>query len=93
MDVINDSLSQTFIQTSSKHYFVFKLIFGFKNLNNVRTDERTNEKCENNDHYWPWLWVYQVDWIKNNNVTFWPFTELSDIEKTGLNWIIDDGVE
>ena len=27
----------------------------------VRTDGRTDNMCENNDHYWPWLWAGQVD--------------------------------
>ena len=26
-----------------------------------KVDGRTDNTCENNDHYWPWLWVGRVD--------------------------------
>ena len=32
-----------------------------------RTDGRTDNMCENNDPYWPWLWVDRVD----QNITLW----------------------
>ena len=35
-----------------------------------RTDGRTEDMCENNDPYQPWLWVGRVDQMKNAKRSF-----------------------
>ena len=53
--VINDPLGQTHSLASSEHCF---LLFCF-----ARSEKRgwTDNMCENNDPYRPWLWVGRVD--------------------------------
>ena len=36
-------------------------LFCFARFRKGATDGRTDNPCENSDHYWPWLWVGLVD--------------------------------
>ena len=60
--VINDPLGQTHSLASSENCF---LLFCF-----VRCEKwgRTDNMCENNDPYRPWLWIGRVDQYHNK---FW----------------------
>ena len=59
---INDPLGQIHnpADASSDHYSRLKVVLFCKILK-VETDVRTDNKCENSDHYRPWLWVGLVD--------------------------------
>ena len=59
--VIIDPIGQTHSHASSEHCF---LLFCFSRFEKLyfprRTDVRTDDICENNDPYRPWLWVGRV---------------------------------
>ena len=57
--VINDPLGQTHNLAST--LFSLEICFCFAIFWKVGTDGRTDNMCEYNDHYWPWLWVGRVD--------------------------------
>ena len=59
--VINDPLCQTHSLASSEHCFCLKFVLFWKVGTGVQTYGRTNNMCENNDPYRPWLWVGRVD--------------------------------
>ena len=52
-DVINDSLSETHSPAISNQYFHLKVVLFCKILKSgdEQTDRRTDEMCENSDHY------------------------------------------
>ena len=54
--VINDPLGQVHCPASSDHYFHVKFVLFYEILN-----LRTDNTCENSDHYRPWLWVGRMD--------------------------------
>ena len=56
--VINDPLGQNHCLASSEHYFLLNLEF------EKCTDGRTDNTCENNDHYRSWLWVGSVEQLR-----------------------------
>ena len=58
--VINDPLGQTHSHASSEHCFLFSVFVDLKS-GDVRTYGRTDNMCENNYPYRPWLWVGRVD--------------------------------
>ena len=53
--VINDPLGQTHSHASSEHCFQLFCFFRFEKWG------RTDNMCDNNDPYRPWLWVGRVD--------------------------------
>ena len=56
---INDPLGHTHIHASSDHYSSLNFFLYCEVLKSG--DWRTDNTCENRDHYRPWLWVGLVD--------------------------------
>ena len=75
--VINDPLSQTHSFASRKHCFCLKFVLFCEKWGRTDrwTDVRTDNMCENNDHYWPWVWVGIVDQLCQ--YVFFNFTTLT----------------
>ena len=51
-------------------------LFCYARFWKVGTDGRTDNMCENNDHYHPWLWVGQVDqmvFFSSGEIVLGPF--------------------
>ena len=59
MRIINDPLGQTHSPANSDHYSRLKFVLFCEILKSG--DGRTDNTCENSDHYRPWLWVVLVD--------------------------------
>ena len=53
--VINDPFGQTHSLASGDHYSRLNFALFCEILKSVPV--RTDNKCENSDHYRPWLWV------------------------------------
>ena len=67
--VINDPLGQT--HTVSPVANIVFCCFVLPDLKSAdgRTDERTDNICENNDYYRPWLWVRRVDQLHDKKLS------------------------
>ena len=59
MRIINDPLGQTHSPASSYHFFHLNLVLFCEILKSG--EGRTDNMCENSDHYRPWLGVGLVD--------------------------------
>ena len=82
--VINDPLSQTHSHDSSEHYF---LLFCLSRLEKWgHTYGRTDNMCENNDPYRPWLWVGRVDQFYD---AYWNCTKKYCIAALGRFYLLE----